>query len=63
MITDDIIDRLKAESVDYDLVGVEFTTEDADTVRKFVKDGESFDRAISLTLVGIADCLAEGYED
>ena len=34
------------------------TTEDADTVRKFVKQGESFDKAISLTLVGIADCLA-----
>ena len=56
--TEDILDRLEENARDYDLAGIEFTTEDADTVRKFVKQGESFDKAISLTLVGIADCLA-----
>lgn len=46
----------------YDLEGVEITEEDAQQVIDFINNGYTEDEAFDAVLMGIRDCVSEGWE-
>lgn len=53
-----IINDLACSADNYDLAGVEFTTEDANTVLNFLNKGMSYEDAKDEVLKGISNCLS-----
>ena len=52
---------LERQKRDYDLEGVEITTEDAENVLALINKGMTQQSAIDQVLNGIHDCLSEEY--
>lgn len=63
MTLDGVLDDLEDEKEKHELDGVEISTEDAELVITKVKNGESYNDAISEVLAGIRSCLDEGLEE